>query len=159
MESKLGLGAARLTPPSISNENGSEGGLTFSRRGGEMSTLFRKFAVRLVREGTLEIEEPNGERFLVGDGTGEPPLVKIADERVKTALLRDPELAFGELYMDGRITVLRGSIYDVIAVAMHNMAQGAGSGWVQNFAEGAACDPEMDAQHDAARRDECCASL
>ncbi len=131
MESKLGLGAARLTPPSISNENGSEGGLTFSRRGGEMSTLFRKFAAQLVREGTLEIEEPNGERFRVGDGTGEPPLVKIADERVKTALLRDPELAFGELYMDGRITVLRGSIYDVIAVAMHNMAQGAGSGWVK----------------------------
>jgi cyclopropane-fatty-acyl-phospholipid synthase len=96
-----------------------------------MSTLFRKFASQLVREGALEIEEPNGERFLVGDGTPQPPLVKIMDEGVKSALLRDPELTFGELYTDSRIQVLRGSIYDVIAVAMRNMAQGAGSGWVQ----------------------------
>lgn len=96
-----------------------------------MSTLFRKFASQLVREGALEIEEPNGERFLVGDGTPQPPLVKIMDEGVKSALLRDPELTFGELYTDGRIQVLRGSIYDVITVAVRNMAQGAGSGWVQ----------------------------
>jgi cyclopropane-fatty-acyl-phospholipid synthase len=96
-----------------------------------MSTFFRNFASKLVRVGSLEIEEPNGERFFVGDGSGAAPLVKIADKGVKTALLRDPEMAFGELFMDGRIEVKRGSIYDVIAIASRNMMRGGGSRWVE----------------------------
>ncbi len=96
-----------------------------------MNTLFRKFTSQLIREGALEIEEPDGERYIIGGGAGAPPLVKIRDEGVKTALLRDPELAFGELFMDGRIEVLRGSIYDVIAVASRNMIRGGGPRWVE----------------------------
>src|ERR1700722_1376607 len=98
-----------------------------------MSTFFRNFASQLIREGSLEIEEPSGERFLVGDGagTGPAPLVRIADEGVKTALLRDPAMGFGELFMDGRIDVARGSIYDVIAIASRNMMRGGGPRWVE----------------------------
>jgi cyclopropane-fatty-acyl-phospholipid synthase len=99
--------------------------------GGDMGTFFRNFTSQLIREGSLEIEEPNGERYIVGDGTGVPPLVKITDEGVKTALFRDPELAFGELYMDGRIDVTRGSIYDVIAIASRNMMRGGSPRWVE----------------------------
>jgi len=96
-----------------------------------MSTFFRKFAAQLIRVGSIEIEEPNGERFTVGDGAGTAPLVKIADEGVKTALLRDPEMAFGELFMDGRIDVQRGSIYDVLAIVSGNMVRGGGSRWLE----------------------------
>ena len=35
-----------------------------------MSTFFRKFASQLIRVGSIEIEEPNGDRFIVGDGAG-----------------------------------------------------------------------------------------
>jgi len=96
-----------------------------------MSTFFRKFAAQLIRVGSIEIEEPGGERFIVGDGVGAAPLVKIADEGVKTALLRDPEMAFGDLFMDRRIDVQRGSIYDVLAIVSRNMARGGGSRWVE----------------------------
>lgn len=96
-----------------------------------MNTFFRSFASQLIREGSLEIEEPSGERYVVGDGAGAIPLVRIADEGVKTALLRDPEMAFGELFMDGRIDVIRGSIYDVIAIASSNMMRGGGPRWVE----------------------------
>jgi cyclopropane-fatty-acyl-phospholipid synthase len=96
-----------------------------------MSTFFRKFASQLIRVGSIEIEEPGGERFIVGDGVGAAPLVKIADEGVKTALLRDPEMAFGDLFMDRRIDVQRGSIYDVLAIVSRNMARGGGSRWVE----------------------------
>jgi cyclopropane-fatty-acyl-phospholipid synthase len=95
-----------------------------------MSTFFRKFTAQLISVGSIEIEEPNGERFIVGDGAGAAPLVKIADEGVKTALLRDPEMAFGDLFMDRRIDVLRGSIYDVLAIVSSNMVRGGGSRWV-----------------------------
>jgi len=101
------------------------------RHGGGMSTFFRKFASQLIRVGSIEIEEPNGSRFVVGDGAGTAPLVKIADEGVKTALLRDPEMAFGELFMDGRIDVLRGSIYDVLAIVSSNMVRGGAPRWVE----------------------------
>src|SRR5579883_247951 len=101
-----------------------------------MGTLFRKFLAQLIRVGAIEIEEPDGTRYTVGSAqTQPPPLVRIEDEGVKAELLRDPELAFGELYMEGRIVVLRGSIYDVIAVAMRNMAQGGGSRWVELLQE------------------------
>jgi cyclopropane-fatty-acyl-phospholipid synthase len=96
-----------------------------------MSTFFRKFAAQLIRVGSIEIEEPGGGRFIVGDGVGVAPLVKIADEGVKTALLRDPEMAFGDLFMDRRIDVQRGSIYDVLAIVSRNMARGGGSRWVE----------------------------
>ena len=96
-----------------------------------MSTFFRKFAAQLIRVGSIEIEEPGGERFIVGDGAGDAPLVKIADEGVKTALLRDPEMAFGDLFMDRRIDVQRGSIYDVLAIVSRNMARGGGPRWVE----------------------------
>ena len=96
-----------------------------------MSTFFRKFAAQLIRVGSIEIEEPGGERFIVGDGAGAAPLVKIADEGVKTALLRDPEMAFGDLFMDRRIDVQRGSIYDVLAIVSRNMARGGGPRWVE----------------------------
>ncbi len=96
-----------------------------------MSSFFRNFASQLIRVGSIEIEEPGGERFFVGDGAESAPLVKIADEGVKTALLRDPEMAFGELFMDGRIDVRRGSIYDVLTVVSRNMARGGGSRWVE----------------------------
>ena len=96
-----------------------------------MSTLFQNFAAKLIRVGSIEVEGPDGRRFTVGDGAGAAPLVKIADEGVKTALLRDPEMAFGDLYMDGRIDVRRGSIYDVLAIVMRNMARGGGPRWIE----------------------------
>ena len=96
-----------------------------------MSTLFQNFAAKLIRVGSIEIEEPDGARFTVGDGAGAAPLVKIADEGVKTTLLRDPEMAFGDLYMDRRIDVKRGSIYDVLAIVSSNMMRGGGPRWVE----------------------------
>jgi cyclopropane-fatty-acyl-phospholipid synthase len=96
-----------------------------------MSTLFQNFAAKLIRVGSIEIEEPDGARFTVGDGAGSAPLVKIADEGVKTALLRDPEMAFGDLFMDRRIDVKRGSIYDVLAIVSSNMVRGGGPRWVE----------------------------
>ena len=54
-----------------------------------MSTFFRKFASQLIRVGSIEIEEPGGERFIVGDGVGAAPLVKIADEGVGDVVWMD----------------------------------------------------------------------
>ena len=92
---------------------------------------FRRFAAKLIRQGTIEIEEPDGRRYVLGDGTGTAPLVKFCDDKVKSALLRDPELAFGELFMDGRLLVTRGTIYDVLAIVLGNLAQVRNLRWLE----------------------------
>ena len=95
-----------------------------------MSEYFRRFAAKLIRQGAIEIEEPDGRRYVLGDGAGTPPLVKFVDDRAQGALLRDPELAFGELFMDGRILVLRGTIYDVLAIILSNLDQAGNPPWL-----------------------------
>ena len=93
---------------------------------------FRSFAARLIRRGTIEVEQADGERYVLGDGSGSAPLLKFRDGKVESALLRDPELAFGELFMAGRILVLRGTLYDVLAVILGNLDDQAGAArWLE----------------------------
>jgi cyclopropane-fatty-acyl-phospholipid synthase len=76
----------------------------------------------IVQEGTLEVETAAGTRFAVGDGTGEPVAIRFADRAAERKLVLNPALAFGELYVDGRIAVTRGSIYGVLALTACNLA-------------------------------------
>jgi len=88
-----------------------------------MDQIFRSFISGLIKTGSLEIETASGQRFRVGDGSGENVRIRFADRAAEWALMRDPGLRFGELYMDGRVTVEEGSIYDVLAIASRNVAR------------------------------------
>ncbi len=44
--------------------------------------------------------------------------------------MRDPEFAFGELYMNGRIEVVRGTIYDALALITRNLARATLPFWL-----------------------------
>jgi cyclopropane-fatty-acyl-phospholipid synthase len=83
--------------------------------------LLRIFLNENVKQGAADIESP-GDAFRVGDG-GEPCCaVHFADERAALSLIRNPEFAFGELYMNGKINVVRGTIYDTLALITRNIA-------------------------------------
>jgi cyclopropane-fatty-acyl-phospholipid synthase len=86
-----------------------------------MSLLLRTFLKQVVQHGTLEVEDASGSRFTVGDGTGSPLAIRFADKRAPRQLVLNPALAFGELFMDGRLVVARGSIYDVLSLAASNL--------------------------------------
>lgn len=86
-----------------------------------MERIFELFLRRLVKKGDLEVVCPSGRTFRVGDGTGEPCSVEIADGRALLRLILDPELALGELYCDGRAKVAMGDIYTLIFIGMSNM--------------------------------------
>ena len=76
---------------------------------------------RVVRKGTLEVETASGSRFTVGDGSGERVAVRFADSRAARQLILRPELALGELYMDGRIILTQGSVYDLLMLLGCNL--------------------------------------
>ena len=45
-------------------------------------------------------------------------VVRLADRATELTLARDPYLALGEAYMDGRLTMIEGSLYDLLALLM-----------------------------------------
>ena len=51
--------------------------------------------------------------------------MRIADPGAEIALAFDPEMALGDLYMNGRIEMIRGEIYDLLALAAMNIGGGA----------------------------------
>jgi cyclopropane-fatty-acyl-phospholipid synthase len=87
-----------------------------------MSALLRNFVTRVVTRGSLEVETASGRRFTAGNGAGDPVGIRLLDQAAERRLLLDPALALGELYMDGRIVVTRGSIYDLLALVASNLS-------------------------------------
>jgi cyclopropane-fatty-acyl-phospholipid synthase len=53
-----------------------------------------------------------------GDGTGQPVSVRFASRKAEWGILLDPELKFGESYMNGTFVVEQGSIADVLAIML-----------------------------------------
>lgn len=86
-----------------------------------MEKLFRRFIATLIKVGSLEVKTASGKIFHFGDGSGQPVRLHFMDRAAEMALLRNPTLHFGELYMDERVKVEEGTIYDVLAVVCRNM--------------------------------------
>jgi len=87
-----------------------------------MSCLLRAFFAKVVHCGVLEVETSTGQCFVVGDGKLPTLKVRFEDRDAERNLLLDPELAFGELYTEGRLTVRKGTIYDVLELVSQNLA-------------------------------------
>lgn len=96
-----------------------------------MQLLFRSLLGKIVKSGDLTVEFSDGAKNRFGDGTGLPLHLRFADKRAPTDLLRNPELAFGELFMDGRMEVHGGSIYDVLCLISRNAVRGAPPNWLK----------------------------
>ncbi len=89
-----------------------------------MSSVLRPFLRKLIYKGALKVAPAAGAPFVVGDGTAPACAVKFADRRAEIALALDPEMALGELYMDGRLKITAGEIYDLLAVVTSNLDGG-----------------------------------
>ncbi len=77
----------------------------------------------MVREGSVTVRIGGGRAFTVG--SGEPAItVSIDDYRTAARIGSNPELALGEAFMDGRLTVEDGGIYDLLDFAGRNLSRG-----------------------------------
>ena len=68
-----------------------------------MDALLHAFFCRLIRRGSLEVKTAAGRSFIVGDGSDEKLAIRFNDRRAESLFMIDPDLRFGELFMDGRI--------------------------------------------------------
>jgi cyclopropane-fatty-acyl-phospholipid synthase len=82
--------------------------------------ILRGLLNKLVTRGSLEIQTHDGSRWTFGDGTGKRVVVRLADKTTASELIRDPEVRFGELFMDGRLDVTEGTIYDLLELLLQH---------------------------------------
>lgn len=75
-----------------------------------------------VRRGTLEVVLSNGRRLKAGDGSAPHVVARFADAKAQWEIMADPELKLGELYMDGRLVLDEGSIYDLLRLLLQDSA-------------------------------------
>jgi cyclopropane-fatty-acyl-phospholipid synthase len=83
-----------------------------------MDRLLRYFLQQFIRRGAMDFTTASGARFSCGDGTGRPISVRFLTADAERRVLLNPELALGEVYMDGTFVVENGSIADALAILM-----------------------------------------
>ena len=86
-----------------------------------MSRLLISFFDQFMIEGAVDVTTAAGHRHMIGKPSGPPPAIRFTDRAAELRLLSNPALALGELFTEGRLVVTRGSIYDVVALAMRNL--------------------------------------
>ncbi|WP_244480445.1 class I SAM-dependent methyltransferase [Rhizobium sp. Root1220] len=80
--------------------------------------VLRRALSRIVTSGSLEVATASGRVLVFGDDSGSPVRVRFTDTRAQWAFLIDADLRLGELYMDGRFIVERGSLYEFVAMML-----------------------------------------
>lgn len=90
--------------------------------------MWEKLFVGLVRQsirmGTLELTLPDGRQISLGDGKSPTGTIHIHDSAVFLKFLRHPEVALGEAYMDGTMTVPNGDLKGLLTVLLRNSQAG-----------------------------------
>jgi cyclopropane-fatty-acyl-phospholipid synthase len=96
-----------------------------------MDRLLRILLSQFVRHGNFQLTTARGTVLQFGDGTGKPVAIRFTTAAAELAILRDPELKFGECYMDGTCVVERGSIADVLAIVLRTTPDGLPPKWAR----------------------------
>ena len=96
-----------------------------------MDRLLRAALERFIRAGNLRVTTAGGSTFTLGDGTGTPVAIRFTTRAAERGVLIDPEVKFGEAYMDGTVVVEQGSIAEVLAVVLDQCVGGKTPFWAR----------------------------
>jgi len=77
---------------------------------------------RLITTGDLNLIDADDRNYGFGDHSGPPVVARIADKWTEIRLALNPMLAIGEAYMDGRLIIEQGTIYDLLEIILKNLA-------------------------------------
>ncbi|EUC01361.1 Cyclopropane-fatty-acyl-phospholipid synthase [Rhizobium sp. CF080] len=84
-----------------------------------MASSLHNLLNKIIKTGTLTVRGSGGEQRY-GGGGGRTVSIRFADEAAERELVADPPLKLGELYMDGRLLVEEGDIYEFLALIKDN---------------------------------------
>ena len=95
-----------------------------------MSALISRAISKIVTYGDVWVEFADGRKAHYGDRTGPQIGLRFADSAAVWELVADPELKLGELYMDGRLELFQGDLYDLMALGSANLTDRRLPAWV-----------------------------
>jgi cyclopropane-fatty-acyl-phospholipid synthase len=84
-----------------------------------MSDRLHDLLLKIIKRGNLTVWGQAGERHY-GSGGGRSVTVRFTDKAAERELCSDPQLKLGELYMNGRLVVERGDVYELLALIKDN---------------------------------------
>ncbi len=76
---------------------------------------------RTVKTGHFTLIDADGRAYGFGDHTGPRIVARVTDRQTERQLAFDPALAIGEAYMDRRLQLEQGTIYDLFDVLASNL--------------------------------------
>jgi cyclopropane-fatty-acyl-phospholipid synthase len=83
----------------------------------------------VVRHGTLLVQFPDGATAQFGDGTGHLVHMTMHDPRLPGRIVRGPDMALGNGYMDQSYTIADDDLPGFLALLLGNAAQGRADWW------------------------------
>src|SRR3981081_2252069 len=83
-----------------------------------MDRLLRYFLQQFIRRGAMTFTTASGGKVAWRGGPGEPVCVGFLTAEAQRRVLLNPELALGEVYMEGNFVVENGTIADALAILL-----------------------------------------
>lgn len=93
--------------------------------------LLLRLLQQIIRVGGLTIIDPMGRSHALGQ-TEPVVAVRISDWRTVRRIALNPDLAFGEAFMDGTLKIERGEVFDLLELCLMNLASHKGN-WMQRM--------------------------
>ena len=84
-------------------------------------TILDRLLKPLIRNGNLRVLDWKNRPTIYGDGTGARVTIRIHDAATARRLALNPKLEVGEAYMEGRLTIEEGSLYDFLDLGLKNI--------------------------------------
>jgi cyclopropane-fatty-acyl-phospholipid synthase len=86
--------------------------------------LFETVLKKLVKTGDLSVSDWKGRVLRFGDGTTPKVHIKFASASTARKIALDPDLYLGEAFTSGDFSILEGSLYDFMVLALQNTNTG-----------------------------------
>lgn len=84
-----------------------------------MASSLHVLLEKIIKNGNLVVNSLGGSRTF-GDGTGTRVVLNFTDEAAMQEIAADPALKLAEIYMEGRMQLVEGDIYDFLALVKSN---------------------------------------